>query len=139
MRLINKIYLHHSASGTDTTLEDIITWHKARGWRTVGYHYVITWDGKIHVGRPEATVGAHVKGDNANSIGICLAGNAETLPMSVEQAESVSVLLEHLVDKHDLKRSDVYGHREHKGAATLCPGKYNMEWLERWRRSGGTA
>jgi N-acetylmuramoyl-L-alanine amidase len=135
MRKITKIYLHHSASRIDTTLEDIIAWHKQRGFTTVGYNYFISYDGKIHVGRQEATVGAHVKGDNAHSIGICLAGNSETLPMSVEQAESVSVLLEHLVDKHDLKRSDVYGHREHKGAATLCPGKYNMEWLEAWRKA----
>jgi len=136
MRKITKLYLHHSASGTDTTLEDIIKWHKARGWRTVGYHYVITWDGKIHEGRPEATIGAQVKGDNANSIGICLVGNSEKLPMSFEQHEAVSVLLEHLVDRFDLKRSDVYGHLEHPGAATLCPGKHNMEFLNRWRKEG---
>lgn len=71
----------------------ITKWHLQRGWKTIGYHYVILngqlskecynihWDGWIETGRPldddqyiePFEVGAHVKGYN-RSVGICLIG-----------------------------------------------------------------
>lgn len=48
--------------------------HRQRGFVMIGYHYVITRDGTVQIGRPVNTIGAHVEGHNANSIGICMVG-----------------------------------------------------------------
>ena len=49
-------------------------WHRERGWLKIGYHYVINRDGSIESGRDMEAIGAHAKGHNANSIGVCLVG-----------------------------------------------------------------
>jgi N-acetylmuramoyl-L-alanine amidase len=76
MRDIDKIIVHCSATpeGRHTTVEEIRQWHLQRGWKDVGYHYVIYLDGTIHKGRPEEVVGAHCSGYNKNSIGVCYIG-----------------------------------------------------------------
>lgn len=55
-------------------MEDIREIHMARGWRDIGYHYVIEDDGSIVPGRPLDLAGAHARGWNARSIGICYTG-----------------------------------------------------------------
>ena len=54
MREIKSIILHCSATpeGKDFTVTDITRWHKERGFRTIGYHYVVYRDGTVHKGRP---------------------------------------------------------------------------------------
>ena len=76
MRKINEIILHCSATaeGKDYTVADIDKWHKQRGFKCIGYHYVIYRDGSVHQGRPLNEIGAHTTGHNANSIGICYIG-----------------------------------------------------------------
>ena len=66
MREINKIIIHCSATkeGQDISAATIDEWHKARGWRSIGYHYVIGLDGMIEYGRPITETGAHVKNHN---------------------------------------------------------------------------
>jgi N-acetylmuramoyl-L-alanine amidase len=72
----NFIVVHCAASTAkmDIGRADIDRWHRARGWFTIGYHYVIRRDGTLEVGRPEDVVGAHVLNHNSDTIGICLAG-----------------------------------------------------------------
>ena len=79
MRKIDKIIIHCSATreGEDISPSTITQWHLARGFKTIGYHFVITLDGKIHVGREIRDVGAHCKGQNKNSIGICYVGGLD--------------------------------------------------------------
>ena len=48
--------------------------HKNRGWSDIGYNIVIRRSGKVDVGRPLDCQGAHVKGHNHNTLGICLVG-----------------------------------------------------------------
>lgn len=76
MRRINKIVLHCSATveGRDHDIVEIGQWHRKRGMKKVGYHYVVKLDGTVQVGRAESEVGAHVQGHNADSIGICYVG-----------------------------------------------------------------
>ena len=76
MRKINEIIVHCAATreGRDFTVEDITRWHKARGFATIGYHYVIYRDGSIHEGRPLEQIGAHCVGHNKHSIGVCYIG-----------------------------------------------------------------
>lgn len=76
MRRIDLAVLHHSASPRDaTTLEDIDAWHRARGWNGVGYHFVLEGDGTLRHGRPVEEEGAHARGQNAHSLGVCLVGD----------------------------------------------------------------
>ena len=76
MRKLDTIVIHYSATPltTDIGVEEITRWHKERGFRTIGYHYVVRLDGAIEYGRSIETVGAHVKGKNTGSIGICYIG-----------------------------------------------------------------
>lgn len=80
MREINRIILHCSATreGQDVTTETIKNWHVLdRGWSDIGYHYVIRLDGCLEAGRPIVRPGAHCKGMNEDSIGVCYIGGVE--------------------------------------------------------------
>ena len=48
--------------------------HLNFGWDGIGYHKVICKSGKVENGRPEYWIGAHVKGKNDISLGVCLIG-----------------------------------------------------------------
>ena len=76
MRDIDHIIIHCSATreGQDFDISDIREWHKAKGWSDVGYHYVIKLDGTVQPGRKHKTPGAHVRGYNKNSLGVCYIG-----------------------------------------------------------------
>ena len=87
MRHINEIIIHCTATRPDwragqrtsTKVREVKRWHvdpkpKGRGWSDIGYHYLIDRDGTVAKGRPVERAGAHVKGHNANSIGISLFG-----------------------------------------------------------------
>ena len=134
---VRGFWIHHSASdGPSTTERDIDRWHKDRGWKGTGYNYVIEWDGKIVPARPEGTVTCGAKGYNHGYIHICVVGNTMDIPWSHEQIEALELLLDHLIDKYDLTRDHVVGHRQF--AATLCPGDAGYEWLEAWRKGKNT-
>ena len=79
MRKIRKIIIHCSATqeGKDVSVETIRKWHLKRGWRDIGYHFVIGLDGQVQEGRPIEQTGAHTKGHNFDSIGICYIGGVE--------------------------------------------------------------
>src|SRR5471030_3257168 len=78
-RTTELLVVHCSATPAtmDIGVREITQWHIRRGFDTVGYHYVIRRNGELETGRRESAVGAHVKGHNANSIGICLAGGVD--------------------------------------------------------------
>ncbi|OUW18598.1 MAG: hypothetical protein CBD18_02360 [Opitutales bacterium TMED158] len=75
----NKVILHCSATpeGRDITAADIKKWHLDRGWADIGYHFVVRLDGTIERGRHLHLQGAHTKGHNHDSIGICYIGGVE--------------------------------------------------------------
>ena len=80
MRKINKIIVHCSATreGENYTVDTIRSWHvDGRGWSDIGYHFFIDLYGDIYKGRDIAKIGAHTKGQNRNSIGICYCGGVE--------------------------------------------------------------
>ena len=76
MREINLIVVHGSATFITMNIgvEEIREWHLARGWDDIGYHDVIRRDGVIEIGRPLEIPGAHARGFNSKSIGVCLIG-----------------------------------------------------------------
>jgi len=83
MRTLKKIVLHCSATqeGKDYSAATIRKWHTdpPRNWSDIGYHYVIRNDehGTIELGRDVQRSGAHVKGENADSIGIVYIGGVD--------------------------------------------------------------
>ena len=125
MRSINEIIVHCAATreGRDCTVEDITRWHKARGFATIGYHYVIYRDGSIHEGRPLEQIGAHCVGHNKHSIGICYIGGCASdgkTPKDTrtpEQREALLALLRRL--KARFPNATIHGHRDF--AAKACP------------------
>ena len=80
MRKLEKVILHCSATpeGRDVSTETIRKWHTVgNGWSDIGYHFVIRLDGTLEIGRPLERIGAHVKGQNRGSIGVCYIGGME--------------------------------------------------------------
>lgn len=73
------IVFHCSATspGQDIGAHEIDTWHKARGWDGIGYTLVIRRDGTVEPGRTLDQVGAHVKGYNRRSVGVCMIGGVD--------------------------------------------------------------
>jgi hypothetical protein len=127
MRLIDTIYVHHSVSNRDTTTVGMIRgWHLERGFRDIGYHFVITGDGIIHVGRSICETGAHVRGHNRHSIGICVTGNFETERPSHAQQRALTHLINSLRTILP-DAANVKGHRDI--ADTLCPGASLHQFL----------
>ena len=132
MREIKKIIIHHSLTfGGDVEFMRHIHIHD-NGWQDCGYHYIICngkkhgdWqageDGEIQEGRPVEIAGAHARGSNADSIGICLIGNFMENEPSRKQLSSLTSLLIELCDKYDIKpMSGVLGHKDIN--ETSCPG-----------------
>jgi N-acetylmuramoyl-L-alanine amidase len=80
MRQIDKIIIHCSATpeGRDVKTEEIRRWHiEERGWSDIGYHYVVELDGSVNMGRHTDSIGAHTRGENTGSIGICYVGGMD--------------------------------------------------------------
>lgn len=79
MKKIEAIIIHCSATreGQDIRASDIDKWHRERGFAMIGYNYVIDLDGKVEEGRPLTMTGAHCKGWNDRSIGICYIGGLD--------------------------------------------------------------
>jgi len=135
MRSIVAIVIHHSVSSTCTDREEITRWHKHRGFRTIGYHYLVRLDhgqAIIERGRAEDERGAHLvpqygaEISNSNSLGICIAGNHEINDPDGRLWTQALELAAELCHHHLLTEDQVYGHNELR--STLCPGtKMDME------------
>ena len=125
MRTINEIIIHCSATveGKDFTVKDIDRWHQQRGFKMVGYHYVIRLDGTIEQGRPLEQAGAHCKGHNTHSIGICYIGGLDTdgKPKDTRtkaQRDMLWALVKSLKVKYP--KATIHGHNEFANKACPC-------------------
>lgn len=107
--------LHTSPSTKEMRWGKYLT--NGNGWSDIGYHYIITRDGEIHLGRPLHIAGAHVKGYNAESIGICLTGDKM---FTDDQFDSLRYLCEDLCAAFGLERFDILHHRDLDSNKT-CP------------------
>jgi len=125
MRLVKEVIIHCSATreGQHVSVDTIKDWHLAKGWNDIGYHFYIDLDGTIHKGRDIDKMGAHCKGRNRNSIGVCYCGGVEAdgkTPKDTrtqEQKESLLHVLKTL--KAMYPESIIYSHNEF--AAKACP------------------
>lgn len=138
MKPLTHIIIHCSDSRWGS-VDDIRAWHLQRGFKDVGYHFVIlngrinsdlelpSTNGSIEGGRPldgdafieDNEIGAHALGYNDKSIGICLIGKDE---FTVEQMEALKNLLRDLLKHYKINPKNVLGHREtEQGKHKTCP------------------
>lgn len=130
MREITEIIIHCSATpeGREVTAKDIDRWHRQRGFRCIGYHFLIKLDGMIELGRPIEEVGAHCTNHNQRSVGICYVGGL-SLPAEGEReapkdtrTEAQKVTLRNLVLllKMLFPKATIHGHNEFANKACPC-------------------
>ena len=124
MRQINELIWHCTATpeGREVSVREIDTWHKARGWKGIGYHFVVHLDGTVENGRPIEEVGAHVEGHNTGTIGAVYVGGTDKNGVAKDtrteaQKKAMLKLSQELTERFKLKK--ITGHREY--AAKACP------------------
>ena len=133
MRKINQIIIHCAATppNMDIGADKIRQWHKERGFNDIGYHYVIKRNGELQRGRDIGTQGAHARGHNKNSIGICLVGGVDKNMKpddnyTIMQKRKLRSLLNFLVVT--FPGSEVLGHRDLPGVTKDCPCFDVIKW-----------
>lgn len=157
---VDYIVVHCSATKAtqDIGRDEIDRWHKQKGWKAIGYHFVIRRNGLLERGRPlddddllepaEGEVGAHVEGFNRRSVGVCLVGGSDDLlrparNFTQAQYDELEKLLLALVEQ--FPGAEVRGHRDFPGVTKSCPSfdvqawwaNRNRERLDEAGRGGG--
>lgn len=144
MRNIDEIVIHCTATRpewwsnktTQEKVDEVRRWHVSapRNWRDIGYHWLIDRDGTVVPGRPESQTGAHVRGHNANTIGVSLFGghgssndDAFEENFTPEQDAALRQLLQEIQSRHTIRK--ISGHNEYANKA--CPGFRVSNWLQR--------
>lgn len=132
------IVVHTSASGAvNQDVRMLRSWHRRKGWSDIGYHYVIFddnraefWeDGRVAVGRPSNTEGAHCRGLNSESIGICCIGDGDHVVWTARQLDSLLWLCDLLMARYEIGVDNVIGHSEVNQLVDLgrLPAKYRTD------------
>jgi len=119
-RKIKRVIVHCSATadkGDRFGVSDVDLWHRQRGWKGVGYHWVIRRSGVIEPGRHENQVGAHTLGHNTDSIGVCYMGSKYP---TADQIRSFLEIYQRTKRRFGVDYRDWYGHNDF--AKTACPG-----------------
>ena len=121
------IILHHSLNPSSSSygtyvIRNIQAYHmSSKGFNDIGYHYLISVKGVIYKGRPDTANGAHTKGKNSKSIGICIIGNFDEEDISDDAYVSLISLLCKLCKEHNILVENIKGHCDY--ARKTCPGK----------------
>ena len=137
--------IFHCSDSTYGNAALLTKWHLQRGWRTIGYHYIIlngqldsncynkNFDGWLETGRAlddnyqldEWERGAHVKGWNENSIGVCMIGRSGKFTAS--QYNTAKMTVEFLNEK--FFESSVWQHGDFDPKKHWCAG-LTKEYLD---------
>jgi N-acetyl-anhydromuramyl-L-alanine amidase AmpD len=112
----------------DIGANTIKQWHtdpkpKGNGWNDIGYHYVVRRNGEIERGREDSVIGAHARGGNSDSIGICWVGVND---IDSSQEKALFSLIHFLMGKYNVKIENVQGHCEAVKTDKTCPN-LNMD------------
>lgn len=128
------IIIHCAATRASQNIDikDVDRWHRAKGWRMVGYHFFIKRDGTLQEGRRLMDGGAHASGYNDKSIGICMAGGVASddktpeCNFTPEQWKTLRELVFKLKDQ--FPSAKVIGHSD--VAPKACPCFDVTEWWQ---------
>jgi N-acetyl-anhydromuramyl-L-alanine amidase AmpD len=141
MRKIDTIVIHCAATpqNLDIGVDEIRKWHtdpkpKGRGWSDVAYHYIIRRNGITEEGRPVRRQGAHVRGHNKTSIGICLIGGTDAdnrtkaeVNYTTGQWAELGDWVQQLIWQYGIKKNKVVGHCDLDNRKT-CPNFDVRAW-----------
>lgn len=125
---VKGLVVHHSATVSGSAGCFRVLHRGINHWNDIGYHFVIgngthSGNGQVEEGRRVPRRGAHARGANHDTLGICLVGNFNETKPSREQMEALGELLRQLMCSWDLLPSGITLHRLVKGSSTECPGK----------------
>lgn len=127
------IIVHCAATKPDMDIgaAEIDRWHRARGFLKIGYQFVIRRNGLIEPGRDVDVPGAHAKGYNHKSVGICMVGGVDNdmepeNNYTPEQFEALEVLLSLLSEIYP--EAKIIGHNE-VNDYKACPCFDVQKWL----------
>ena len=134
MRPIREIIIHCAATppNMDIGATEIDRWHRQRGFKGIGYHFVIRRSGVLEQGRPLERIGAHAKGHNRYSIGICWVGGLDKNGKPADnRTDAQRTTLETLVKAlHSIyPYARILGHRDLPGVNKACPCFDVDRWL----------
>ena len=129
MSSVVRIVVHHSATETGNAAFFRVLHRLVNGWNDIGYHFVIgngslSGDGEIEKGRALPFQGAHARGANKDSIGICLVGNFNRTEPSSAQMEALVKVIRKLMADYSISSDSITLHRLVSGSSTECPGSY---------------
>jgi N-acetylmuramoyl-L-alanine amidase len=131
MRSINEIIIHCTATpeGREVSIAEIDSWHRQRGFKGIGYHYVIHLDGRLSNGRSVEMIGAHCLNHNSRSIGVCYVGGTDRQGRAKDtrteaQRRALLKLCQELKQKYP--KATIHGHNEF--AAKACPSFDVQAW-----------
>lgn len=115
---IQHLVVHCSDSPDDEDIgaREIHALHLGFDWHGIGYHRVIRRDGTIEGGRPDYWVGAHVRGENTVSVGVCLVGREH---FTDAQFDSLELVLRFW--REDFPQATICGHRDFPSTDKTCP------------------
>jgi N-acetylmuramoyl-L-alanine amidase len=124
---IKYLIVHCSDTPNSENLKatDIHQMHLGFGWDGIGYHKVILRSGKEENGRPEYWIGAHTKGKNLVSLGICLIGRDQ---FTKNQFNTLEKILIDWKKQHPL--AIIKGHFEAITTTKTCPNFDVKEWCK---------
>lgn len=122
---IKYLIVHCSDTSNDLTASDIHIMHLNFGWNGIGYHKVILRNGKVENGRPEYWIGAHVKGKNNESLGVCLIGRDK---FTAKQLKSLEQILKKWKSKYT--NAKIVGHCNVVKTHKTCPNFDVISWSQ---------
>jgi len=109
-------------------------YHIDMGFKEIGYHYgveLLRDSHEILLGRMPDEVGAHTKGHNTDSIGICFVGNFDLIAPSKEAWQLGLKLVRFLYRTYNIGKESIFGHRNFNSHKT-CPGLlFDVDRFER--------
>ena len=114
-REVRLLIVHCSATrcNRDFPLDALHHSHLSSGFASIGYHFYITREGKVHICRPAHQIGAHVTGWNDKSSGICYEGglSEKGVPADTRTYAQKCSLLDLLWQlKADYPQAKILGH-----------------------------
>ena len=131
------IVVHCSATKPSMNIgaADIDRWHRQRGFKCLGYHFVIKRDGTVEEGRPVDQVGAHVENWNSVSVGVCMVGGVAEKDVNIAENNFTEAQFDSLKKVvTDLKKrypkAIIRGHRDFPKVAKSCPSFSVADWLK---------
>ncbi|MFJ9390569.1 N-acetylmuramoyl-L-alanine amidase [Nocardioides sp. NPDC101246] len=154
-------FVHHTVNTNSYTkaqvpgiIRSIYTYHvKSRGWRDIGYNFLLDKFGRIWEGRyggvDRPVVGAHTSGYNSYSFGASAIGNFDNAAPPTALVNAFGSLFAWKLSLHGVRGNKgstkigdrtfshaIMGHRD--AGSTACPGRYLYAKLSTIRSQAGS-